>query len=714
MVAKRNNSQGRWVLVTALALLAAMCVPTGSEIVRHLSPEQGVPETVAPFPLEPAKGDVRDTTMLTQLIGTGATGNPAGPQSNTVVLTITVGPSPGTPAYDIANGDLYVPLEGVGSRNVSVVSGATNTVIATIPVGLAPRTPAFDIANGDLYVPSSFSQNVSVISGVTNTVITTIPVGSFPVTPAYDPANGELYVPNDGASNVSVISGATNTVIATIPVGSGPQTPTFDSSNGDLYVPVRGNVSVISGATNTVIATIPVGSGPQTPTFDSSNGNLYVANLFSNNVSVISGVTNKVVATIAVGPNPDTPAYDTANGELYVPNDGASNVSVISGATNTVVATIAVGSSPFPPAYDNATGDLYVPAFSQNEVSVISGATNTVIATIAVGAAPGTPVYDSSNGDVYVPNMQSNTVSVITRGYSVAFPETGLPTGTSWSVTLNGKTNSSSTSTIGFSEANGTYAFNIGSVTGYTASPSTGTVSVSGAAVTEPITFSPKTVPTYAVTFTESGLPPSTSWSVTLAGTTMSSAITTVVFTEPNGTYSFTVSAVTGYTASPSSASVTVNGGPAARPITFTPVPVTSTYTVTFTEMGLPSGTSWSLTLAGTTESSSSTSIVFTERNGSYAFTVGSVSGYTSTPSAGSFAVTGLPVSQSIAFKPSPSPATFLGLPGTEGYAVLGAIVAAIVLAAAVALLWSRRRKATPEPAKSPGQPGEGGPPGAP
>lgn len=66
-------------------------------------------------------------------------------------------------------------------------------------------------------------------------------------------------------------------------------------------------------------------------------------------------------------------------------------------------------------------------------------------------------------------------------------------------------------------------------------------------------------------------------------------------------------------------------------------VPLTPTplYTVTFTETGLPSGTTWSVTFDGVTTSSSTSSIVFWQLDGTYAYTVGSVTGFTASPSIG-------------------------------------------------------------------------------
>ncbi len=77
--------------------------------------------------------------------------------------------------------------------------------------------------------------------------------------------------------------------------------------------------------------------------------------------------------------------------------------------------------------------------------------------------------------------------------YTVTFTESGLASGTTWSVTLNGTTSSSSTSTISFSEPDGSYSYSIGSVSGYTASPSSGTITVNGANVNQAITFTQST-----------------------------------------------------------------------------------------------------------------------------------------------------------------------------------------------------------------------------
>ena len=203
--------------------------------------------------------------------------------------------------------------------------------------------------------------------------------------------------------------------------------------------------------------------------------------------------------------------------------------------------------------------------------------------------------------------------------YNVTFVENGLPPGTNWSVTLNGTTLSSTSNAITFTEPNGTYSYYIGSVSGYTVSPSSGSITVNGKNIKQNITFMPvKVVSNYTVTFTESGLSSETLWSVTLNGTTESSIKDTITFKVPNGTYSYSIGSISGYTVSPQSGTVTVKDANVSVSITFTQIK----YSIIFKENGLPSGTLWFIKLNGTTHNSTTNTITITEPNGSYSYTI--------------------------------------------------------------------------------------------
>ena len=78
-------------------------------------------------------------------------------------------------------------------------------------------------------------------------------------------------------------------------------------------------------------------------------------------------------------------------------------------------------------------------------------------------------------------------------------------------------------------------------------------------------------VQTYTVTFSESGLVSGTSWSVDFNGTTQYSDSSTISFTIPNGTYSFSISSNSTYFAFPKSGNLTVSGNDINLAIYFSP-----------------------------------------------------------------------------------------------------------------------------------------------
>lgn len=259
----------------------------------------------------------------------------------------------------------------------------------------------------------------------------------------------------------------------------------------------------------------------------------------------------------------------------------------------------------------------------------------------------------------------TNSSSGGAANYSIAFTQTGLPSSASWWVTLNGTTLHSANTTIGFSRANGTYAYTVGGPTGYAPTPKMGSVSVRGAAARVSVTFSAanSTSARYAVTFNASGLPSSSVWAVTLNGTLQNSSGTLDAFAEPNGTYAYSVGGPIGFTASPSSGSVTVGGGSVTVAVLFnaTSLP-SSNYSITFSESGLPTSTAWWVTLNGTSAHSSTSTVVFSRGNGTYPYTVGGPAGYTASPGMGSLTVRGSAVSVSVLFSTT--------VPGTSNYTV--------------------------------------------
>jgi len=277
------------------------------------------------------------------------------------------------------------------------------------------------------------------------------------------------------------------------------------------------------------------------------------------------------------------------------------------------------------------------------------------------------------------------------RTYPVTFSEHGLPPGTNWSVVFYGTTQTSNSTTISLVEPNGTYPYSVGAVGRYVGSPGSGNVTVRGTNQYVSVAFNL----TYMVTFQERGLPKGTGWWVDLTGGAANFSTTgTQSIREPNGTYLWTAAALN-QSYVPIGGSVTVNGAPATMMLSFGRYPLLAgLYPVDFVEYGLPLGTSWTVTFYGTEERDvvGDVGLAFHfVANGSYAFSVGPVPGYTAAPGHGTIVVNGTTVVQNISFQPVTQPAKFLGLPASGGYALLGGIVVAIVALAAVILILRRR-----------------------
>ncbi len=262
--------------------------------------------------------------------------------------------------------------------------------------------------------------------------------------------------------------------------------------------------------------------------------------------------------------------------------------------------------------------------------------------------------YDVSpiSGDLTVNGAFANASVVFTLAptYLLQFNETGLPTGTTWSVSLTLPTSAvvtvnSTATTLSFEEPNGSYAFTVGAVAGFEVTPTYGYPDIDGAAVYEPVVFSA----VYPVTFTETGLPSGTDWDVLFADFYNYTDTPTMGFLTPNGTYSYYVYSVGTFIPTPQTGSLTVNGTGLTVSVVFSST-VSPTYTVTFTETGLPASTNWSITLNYYTEATTGSTLNFTEDNGSYPFSVGGGIGYVASPASGTLNVSGKPASQSVAF----------------------------------------------------------------
>ncbi len=223
---------------------------------------------------------------------------------------------------------------------------------------------------------------------------------------------------------------------------------------------------------------------------------------------------------------------------------------------------------------------------------------------------------------------------IVKLNNSVTFAETGLPLGTSWSVTLGSKTLSSTNSTIAFTGlAYGNYDWNSsteisgGAGIRYDASVASGTIDVEGN-VSSTIAY----ITQYQVSL---AVDPSGAGSANPASANYYNVGTQIpISAAANDQYQFldwssnSPSIVLANVASPST-SATING-PGTVTCAFAS---TIGNSVAFAETGLPSGKPWNVTLGGQTLSSTTGAIVFTNlASGSYSWSTPSIiSGSTGT-----------------------------------------------------------------------------------
>jgi hypothetical protein len=627
---------------------------------------------------------------------------PSGQYAQSKGLTLTVSLANGTYGYTSLYdaGGTWIP----GSNGTFNVSGQTVAVTVTF-------TPKFWVGFTESGLPRSVGWGVTVSGNGINTTLNSSPPYYTPTTLGLYVPNGTVtfHASASGGYTLSPASGtvtvnganASVTLSAYAPpmysvnfietglpsgttwyvdLGGGPNSSTgswsvssavtFSRSNGTYGFsvgtnysfapsPASGSVAVRGGAVNVSIQF----SRTYTVLFRESGlgaGTLWGVTI-SGNSTYYSVGTNLTRAL----PNGSYPlSFVGVSGYSL---SGAPSSLTVSGANRTV----SVHYQLLPGHYDVTFTAANVPSGTGWVVVVVrqppmnvSGVGNSTGAYLSFALVNGTYNWSASASSGSMSPSRGNftvsgaNVSVSLRyvpppKFAVTFQEWGLPAGSTFTVSLpyNASSNSSTSNggspgaSVSFSLVNGSYAYSVAQNGNYSPSPGSGTVRVHGANQTINVTFSKAT---YPVSFSESGLPSGTSWSVTFGGTSASST-GNLTFQVVNGSYPFTVGSVSGYTASPSSGTVKVRGQAQTISVRFTAnVTQPLRYSVYFNESGLPNGSTWSVDLNGTTHTSTSFSILFTDPNGSYRFNASCGANYTASPSSGYANVSGTTVAINI------------------------------------------------------------------
>lgn len=637
------------------------------------------------WPLDHRQGYLRVTP-------TKSVSLPSSSSSPILASPIEVENNPSSGVFDNENG--YVYISNWNSSSVSVIDGTT--VVATVQVGAVPNVAAFDSRNGWIYVPNWGSNNVSVINGTST--VASIDVGSEPATATYDTKTGFVYITNFNSSNVSVISG--RNIVGSVSINHNPLFAAYDNDNGFIYVLCIGNgtgtgtLSAINGTT--VVSTLLTGN-PVDLGFDSFNGNVYVTNIGNGasggQVMIVHGLRTIGLDYVGLSLHltANEIACDPRTGLVYITSFNTNNVSVINGTT--LVGTIAVGKSPTSASYDDSNGFVYVTNSGSSNVSVVDE--EGVLKSIQVGSEPWSGTFDSINGYEYISNLNSSDVSAIFPEFPITFGETGLPIHQEWSVNVsNDSSTYTSAPSLGIIEPAGAYSFSVSTLDRTYFCPS-GVVVVSNRPVFQNVAFA---VFTYQLRIGAVGLPTGTNWSVSIMGAVLSASVPAITFDEPNGTYEYSILRVSGWFPQTPNGSVEVRGADATQ-LTYWG---RSSYSVTFSEEGLPLSTAWGVVWNGTQASGSSSNIVLPGvPNGTYSFVIVEISGYVALPAKGFLTLDGSGIEETVAFSHSPpvsggtpQPKTLVRITTENWLAVSVLILAAVT---AVALYVRIRRNVRPK-----------------
>ncbi len=336
----------------------------------------------------------------------------------------------------------------------------------------------------------------------------------------------------------------------------------------------------------------------------------------------------------------------------------------VSGAKQTILFT-------FVKAYAVTFNENGLPSGTQWFVNATGwGPFTTTGSSITMYAANGTLTYTVATTDkIYSSSGGSITVAGVPKTVNLKFSLVNytvdmlwvpfVPQNTTWYVNATSgafsiEANSTSSLAV-FRLHNGTFNYTVqtdnGSIRGLP-----GSFTVAGSSVTVLVDF---TLVFYNITFTESGLPSGTPWAATVnyaLGLYNTSRAQSMLFQLPNGTFSYDVSTPdTAFNPQNSSANVTVTGTMTVN-IAFVPY----NYNVNFTETGLPSGTSWSLSDGSIHLSSTGSTIHTALHNGTYSFAVSSSnSAYEGFLSSITVVVDGANVSFTVVFTEKTSSVTF-------------------------------------------------------
>jgi YVTN family beta-propeller protein len=644
--------------------------------------------------------------------------------TSTVTDTVSVGlPADGI-GYAPQAASMYVT--SFYDSNVTVISATNDSVVTNIPLSGCPETPAYDAQNNTVFIANSCSDVVTVVNATSNQVVENLRVASPPAAAAYDAVTNVLWA-GANSGNLSAFNASTYAWLGSASMGGGVRALAIDPALGWLYDlgsnTIGPCVQVVNMANTSVFDTVNLSGISGTPyslAVDTSSHSVWVTE-FGFGVLVLAPV-RQLVSFVESGLADGTSWTVTADGVSANSTTSRVSLSLLEGTYSYVIQPVpgyttdrfgnvtVSGTTPsvnvtFSPvtygvAFDESglpDGTLWGVTFAGRNSSSIQG-------TITFEQPNGTWSYfvdtvpgfaTTWSGSVILDGAaKSVSVAFIEARFAVQLIESGLPSGTNWTVTIGSMTVGTVAASLTISEPNGSYGYTSSSADPQFAG-SSGSFAVNGAAYSILVPFH---VAYQTVTFNASGLPAGASWTVELDADLSTSTTADLTFSqEAFGNHTFTVLPPQGFNVSPRTGTITVATANLTVELHFAGV-----FLLTLTETGLPARTNWSVELNDSEHTSASNQITFMEPSGSYSFAVLPVAGYSVTPRGGTIVVNLAAANQQVSFAPVSSStgnatgsAMIFGLSPTRAYGVLGVVIAGVA-AIVLLLVWRSRRASSP------------------